>query len=429
MGATASFTVPRPTTTGRRGNCFGLNTSVPKPTTATSTGKELPHLHISVFAPDVTAHGLPGSLAQASITVPHPIITGLSKTLIAHGSIEVPLPEITITAGKRASIEVPLVDVTARGKTNLIGRASFSVPVPETRGKNGVCCSITIPLVDLTAHGLVGATGKAKVSVPAADITARANTPLIGRAHIAVPLPRITAQGSRNLRARASVTVPMIKVAPHAYVGSLARASITIPLVTVDASGYFNVKATADITVPLVDIVGRSQLSSIVVLSWDGTEESVTGLALVMNIENAALTEYDNYGFNSFASFNGKHLGASSSGIFDLSGDTDNGTRIASSLRTALTDGGADNLKGIEDVFIGLSTDGILEANVITDGDRSYALRPIPARESDAITTERLKAGKGIKNRYLALEIKNKAGADFTIESAKMTIVPMARKM
>jgi hypothetical protein len=342
-------------------------------------------------------------------------------------SVTVPIVHITAKSAEKVSIEVPLVEVTASGKVETLGRASFTVPLPGVAIRAAEKATLSVPLAMITASGLNGSVGRASFEVPCAETTAHGDTPTIGRASITVPTPRISGSDNRDIIAQASITVPLVKVSPTGLVGTLGQASITVPLVTIDTEGHLDVRGSASITVPLPSIMANVP-ETVVIVDISGDEETVTGYALVLNLENNALTEYDNYAFNSFAYFNGRYLGASETGIYNLTGRNDNDGTINAKARTGLQDGGSANRKGIEDAFVGLSTDGILTAKIVGDDKRTYQGKPIEPR-NDELVTERVKFGKGIRSRYLGMEFENKNGCDFTIESAELVIVPLTRKM
>ena len=50
-----------------------------------------------------------------------------------------------------------------------------------------------------------------------------------------------------------------------------------------------------------------------------------------------AVVEYRNFPFNSFAAWNGSYFGASEHGIFELTGDDDDGEPIDAWVRTAIS--------------------------------------------------------------------------------------------
>ena len=426
MSDFATFRVPIITTTARRGNGYGLVTSVPKPTLEATAPIEQPEINLGF--PCVGVSGT-RYLKGACVSVPAPEVGAVAHT----GSMTVftvPMVQLRVGISHKATMTVPLADITATGEATRVGTASISVFTPAVEAKSGLRCSVkALPIVSVTAHGLVGELGKCLAEIPAPLVTGLSDNPIYGWLDVSTPRPNVAATGTHHLKGTASITVPMIQVAQGAYVGLVGSASITMPSVTVDANGYLNVKGTATITLPLVDVTGVATPSALVILSWDGTQEDVNGYALVMNIETGALSDYSNYGFNSFARFKGQYLGASSSGIRLLSGDTDNGTNIDAKVRTGLTDGKSSLLKGVDDLFMGITTTGIMDAKVVTDGDRSFTGVAITPRENTEVTTQRVKFGKGIKSRYYSVEVTNRNGCDFNLDSAELTLIPMGRKL
>lgn len=422
MADGGAFYVPKPTLTGRRGNGYTTGTSVPL-ADITAQGA-WPGLVVNVPSPELTATGTAGELGQATLHVPAPQVTTRAA---GRASFDVPVITLAIKAAEKASIEIPLATVTAEGKQDTIGTASFSVPCATVTAKPAEKATLMVPLASLVAHGLAGTTGEAEIDPPLISTAAHGSSPMLGEGAFSVPKAQVAGQGSRNVIGSASVTIPLVAVSPSGYVGTIGDANVTMPAATVDATGYLNPSGTATITVPLTSIAANVQ-ESIILVNIDESTETVTGYALVLNLSNSALSEYNNYGFNSFAYFNGRYLGATSTGIFTLTGSSDNGTKIQATARTGLQDGGTANRKGIEDAFIGLATEGILTAKVIGDDNREYAGRPVQPR-NDGIVTERVRFGKGIRSRYLGIEIENKAGCDFTIENAELIIVPLMRKI
>ena len=392
----------------------------------TTHGHRGPTLEGEIPSLTVTATGqqqgqMVGELPSISVEA-----TGLVGTLVQDG-FALPAIAVTCRAGESESIELPLLSVTASGKANIIGEATFSLPSLTIAGKNGLNASIDLPLTGVTAHGLVGMIGEGDFSIPVFDLTATGHSPMIGRASISLPKLALTANGGQKNFATASISIPMLKASPHGYVGSLASATITLPALELDGNGIIGTRGTASVTLPLLEVTGNVP-EVVILVDINGDSESLTGYALVMNLRNQGLTEYDNYGFNSFCHFNGRYLGASSTGIFNLTGRDDNGTKIRAKARTGLQDGGTALRKGIEDVFLGISADDAMTARVVTDGYETFDGSTINPRK-DEVVTERVKFGKGIRSRYLGIEIENRAGCDFTLESAELVIVPLTRKL
>ncbi|KJR40261.1 hypothetical protein MCHI_003839 [Candidatus Magnetoovum chiemensis] len=57
-----------------------------------------------------------------------------------------------------------------------------------------------------------------------------------------------------------------------------------------------------------------------------------------LNIETLKTSTFDNFNFNSTASFNGKDLFAGDDGIYEIGGETDNGEKINARIKTDFID-------------------------------------------------------------------------------------------
>ena len=171
-----------------------------------------------------------------------------------------------------------------------------------------------------------------------------------------------------------------------------------------------------------------SGASAAVVLRFGADEYT----AWVLNTENIAVTQYTNYNFNSYASYDSRYFGASESGIYRLSGDDDAGEAIQAYFRAPLTDFGFASLKRAPEFAIGYTSTGdlLLKAVVVSPNgikeEHWYRLEPRPAlgtRET------RKQTGKGLKSVYWQYEIHNINGADFQINTVRMWPMGLTRKV
>jgi hypothetical protein len=153
-----------------------------------------------------------------------------------------------------------------------------------------------------------------------------------------------------------------------------------------------------------------------------------------MNVRNAAVSEYTNFPFNSFASlrFGGKAvtLMAGPDGIYKMGGDTDDGAPIKAAVRLGLTDFGTTTLKRVSNGFIGYTSDGALKLVVVTtDGGRKkenwYGLKP---RAADSPVDGRFDIAKGLTARYWGWAVENIDGADFSLDDLKVWVSFLARR-
>lgn len=141
--------------------------------------------------------------------------------------------------------------------------------------------------------------------------------------------------------------------------------------------------------------------------------------AWVMN-QAGAFVQYDNFAFDSFATLpDGTTLAAGAGGLFALEGADDNGTPIAAEIKHGLSDFNTPDQKRM--VRLSLSLAAPVNALVIkqrmeADGVvEEHWVQPAGGVATTAPKTKVYRLFQGIKGRYCAAVIANKAGADFDI--------------
>lgn len=147
-----------------------------------------------------------------------------------------------------------------------------------------------------------------------------------------------------------------------------------------------------------------------------------------MNLANQAISTYSSYSFNSLAYFNGIYLGATSTGIYPLSGDLDGATAISSSIKTGPMDFGEKFTKYIRDVWLTYRSDGVLTLVFSIDEDATTEVERDTVETATYITEEKLKVPRGLRGRYWTIELKNKLGADFDIDKLSAMVDVIGKK-
>ena len=141
-------------------------------------------------------------------------------------------------------------------------------------------------------------------------------------------------------------------------------------------------------------------------------------------IQPGGTTQYINYDFNSMVKFGDIYLGASSDGIYELDGDTDDGVDIGAYFEPIVTDFGINNPKKVRFMFLGFEAEGDL---IVTFGDN----RSMISRTVDSVRTgqqwRRITGNRDIRGRYLTFRISNVGGCDFGIDSVDVVLVTMPR--
>ena len=141
--------------------------------------------------------------------------------------------------------------------------------------------------------------------------------------------------------------------------------------------------------------------------------------AYVVNSETQAFSRYQNYPFNSFADFGDKFLAAADDGIYEMTGDTDDGETIKANLLTGLLDMGTSLQKRIDSANFGIATDGqmVLQINVIEGGKKNQYWYLLDPSNRDNIRDGVISLGHGLQSRYSQYNLVNKAGADFQLDT------------
>lgn len=152
--------------------------------------------------------------------------------------------------------------------------------------------------------------------------------------------------------------------------------------------------------------------------------------AWVMNTETLAPTEYTNYPFNSFAKLGQKYLGATETGIFELTGSNDAGTNINAAIRSGLLDFGTSLKKRVPYAYLGYTSTGrlLLKVGTTDQGTKVedwYELTETQAAPDSA----RFKIGKGLQARYWQFELTNAEGADFALDQVQFYPLVLSRRL
>ena len=140
----------------------------------------------------------------------------------------------------------------------------------------------------------------------------------------------------------------------------------------------------------------------------------------VMNTDLRAVTEYRNVPFDSFAQFNGRAYAAGENGLFELTGETDNGAPVDAWVRTFLSDFGTRKMKRVTDVWVGTESDKLLVKIHTKDPATGRITEDIylsgDARGvgSDKV---RVKVGRGLKSSAWAMTVANVNGGQFDVSS------------
>ena len=165
--------------------------------------------------------------------------------------------------------------------------------------------------------------------------------------------------------------------------------------------------------------VGEGMVLSAAYVSPDGNFT-----AWAMNTRTGAVTEYQNWRFNSFAKIGNKYLGANSQGIFELNGQQDGSANIVATIRSGLAQFGGSRFSAIRAVYMAMRGEGEVYFKLI-DGDGVERVYSTIVKD---MRTTKIDLGKGLRSRYYAFELQT-IGQDFDLESIEFIPLTMQRRI
>lgn len=143
-----------------------------------------------------------------------------------------------------------------------------------------------------------------------------------------------------------------------------------------------------------------------------------------MNTRTGAVTEYSNYAFNSFARMGNKYLGASQDGLYELVGNTDDGTTILAAIKSGFAQWAGAKFTMFNGVYLGVRGGGEFVLK-LTTGDGKIYHYGVSARD---MRTTKVNVGKGLRSRYFAFELIS-AGQDFDLDTIEFVPLVAERRV
>lgn len=330
--------------------------------------------------------------------------------------------EATAVSGNVASAGFAnLPPLTSEGtiRSGSVYSGSMSLPVITLVADFGAAANVYLPRLTASGTILSGQRAVASVSLPRIAASGAIRSDGLLSADVNLPALTMSVDVLAGRAMEASITLKKLVLAATGLSGTVSTASISLPVFTLDGDIYGEYLFQANIELPMLQLVATMPAQT-------GITENTTVFA--MNAKTAALSNYDNFDFNSMARFNGVDLMANSSGIFAISGNLDGSAIIDAYARLGVTDFGISNHKRVEDAYIGYRADGEMRLKLIVDEHHEYEYQVYP-RNYDDIHGNRLKLGRGAKGTYWQTEVGNVDGSDFEIDFLQLVAQPLARKV
>lgn len=309
------------------------------------------------------------------------------------------------------SISIPTMSVYADMRYDIKSRTlSSALPALRIASTGGGQAIIGFPSVKLYASS--SRNYLASVNKPLSTLTLASTAHVDASAWLSSALPslEIDATGYISGNGYLSKSIAGVRLTASAIGGSLSGLSRAIPALKVSSSASWTVVSTNTLTLPAVRLYSSATNGDIV--------------AILMNMKNFALTEYTNYNYNSIGFFNGKMVGVKADGVYELTGDTDDGSNIEWSFKTGKLDIDDGVVKKTRYVWLSYKPSGDLQL-IVDDGEHEYEYDVESYKQID--NGVRVKLGKGIRNRYLQFELKNIANEKITLDRMRIFLEPTGK--
>ena len=146
-----------------------------------------------------------------------------------------------------------------------------------------------------------------------------------------------------------------------------------------------------------------------------------------INTRTGAVTEYDNYAFNSFTRQGNRWWGANSDGLYQLDGPDDDGANIVSRLKSGILAIGGSQSTSLKGIYLGMrvqddARDFLLK--IETGGGKTIIYKVQPKN----MATTKVNVGKGLRTRYLSFELIS-PGADWDLDVVEFVPIVSSRRV
>lgn len=262
---------------------------------------------------------------------------------------------------------------------------------------------------------------------------------------LAIPVIQVVGAGISQQLSEGSIILPQLRVQGSILPGSVITENtdaggLVLPQLQVEGFLFIPNEGTGSILLPALDIDPLSFIAAgsigggSVTLPFVRVEGiivngvTLAGTVWVMNTETFATTNYLNFDFDSLVSFNEQPYGVTSSGIFLLEGDDDDGTNIDARILTGISDRGDENLSEVANLYLQYEGQTVI-LQLLPDGQGRLREYEIKRRSnSSGIIHARAKGSRGLRSRSWQMGFRNTSGGDFTFDKMGLLIRRLTRK-
>jgi hypothetical protein len=314
-----------------------------------------------------------------------------------------------------ASAPVPTVSATVLTGEVITFSNSAPVPILDLGTKDFVQAA---PTPTLVATLLPGTIITVAAAAPAPVLVAELDNPTIITAENTAPAPRLSAAMAAGQVMEAVLQARAPTLSATLLTGTVSTMDLVAATPIMEAAGYpaYNITFSGSAPVPRLD----AELSSALLENYR---------TWVLNTRKGALTEYDNFEFNSYAVFNGKVIAVGPAGLVELGLQNDDaGTPIDATVTLGEESFASSLHKRVPRIYLGHAATGDLQFSTITveGGTRTYAL---DWNGLHGTQQRRIPVGKGPRSRFWSFSVSNVDGADFELNDVIVQTTKLRRRV
>ena len=372
-GSTLALTCPSPLFYAGVVGYASLDLSPPAPTLSYCTGA-----YTSLTAPSpklsFLTHDSTGEQA-AYLTAPSPTLVCRAG---ANAYLTAPSPTLasgmTITNFARVDATAPSPTLSSSGTVSDTASFNLTAPSPNLIGYGGAVCSVQITgRPQLVASATVGSVASFAVTCPLFELTASASADNIASFDLIAPSPEP---------------------------GRVAQAWLVAPMAQLTAIGTATITATYE--------------------------------AYAVNLKHSdpdaidETTRYTNFPFTHVVRYKNSYYGANSTGLYLLEGTTDDGAAIPFDVKTAMTDFKSSMKKTLASAYFS-GRFGPASTITLTAGEGTPVAYSFSTPRDQAAQNHRQVFGKGVKERYYALEVAGTGTLE--LDGIEMDVAKLSRRI
>ena len=372
-----------------------------------------------------------------TINVNLPAVTAtLAGTGSAAGAaLAITLPKLTarMYGAARAVIGIPLITVHSTGRTSTHDNALDAVlPSITAQAQAGANANLALP--SISAEMSATFTGFAEVSavLPSIEVELSGTTAAVGSAEVSLPVFDVVGYSGSVC----SVTIGPITAVATATAGGVASAAVTLPLFEIEADATAQNYGSANIVLPAL----QSSPYGLAWLTLPGLKLTAIGTATItatyeayaVNLKHSdpdavdETTRYTNFPFTHVVRYKNSYYGANSTGLYLLEGTTDDGAAIPFDVKTAMTDFKSSMKKTLASAYFS-GRFGPASTITLTAGEGTPVAYSFSTPRDQAAQNHRQVFGKGVKERYYALEVAGTGTLE--LDGIEMDVAKLSRRI